>query len=180
MRKNSAFRTAYAPFFIAALMLATACSGGGGGSQAGGGTTPPPTGGGGSGPTWTSGVFQPSSQFVNRCQTVRTGLDIEGNPFPDQSGSTLLENFWLRSWTHETYLWNDEVVDRNPANYNSRLQYFDLLRTTAQTPSGKDKDQFHFSQPTEDYLAERNSAPVSGYGATRFPGAIYRTEFAGL
>jgi hypothetical protein len=97
---------------------------------------------------------------------VRTGVDIEGNPFPDMLGSTLEENFWLRSWTHETYLWNDEVVDRNPANFSDRLTYFAVLRTTEQTLSGKDKDDFHFSQPTEEYLRQRNSAPRSGYGAS--------------
>ncbi|GJL90550.1 S41 family peptidase [Hyphococcus sp.] len=97
---------------------------------------------------------------------MRTGVDIEGFPFPDMLGSTLLENFWLRSWTRETYLWNTEVVDRNPANYANRLQYFDLLRTTAKTASGKDKDEFHFSQPTADYLEQRNSAPTAGYGAS--------------
>lgn len=167
MTNSPAFKAARRLFVSSAFMLAVACSGGG--SQNGGGSTAnPPSGGGGgtTGPTWTSGVYQPASQFKNRCQTVRTGVDIEGNPFPDQSGSTLYENFWLRSWTHETYLWNDEVTDRNPANYNDRLQYFDLLRTTAQTSSGKDKDQFHFSQPTDEYLEQRNSEPASGYGAS--------------
>src|SRR5690606_2911072 len=80
-------------------------------------------------------------------------------------GSTTYENFWLRSWTHETYLWNDEVIDRNPANYNNRLQYFDLLRTTALTPSGAEKDQFHCSQPTEDYLEQLLAEPTASYGA---------------
>jgi len=113
---------------LSGLALAAAC--GGGGSDSSGTPTPPPTGGGGGsggggssgGPTWTSGVYASASQFKNRCQTVRTGADILGDPYPDMAGSTLQENFWLRSWTHETYLWNDEVVDRNPANYNDRLQ----------------------------------------------------------
>lgn len=154
------------------MLLATAC--GGGGSDSGGTPNPPATGGGGSGgsnPTWTSGVYAPASQFKNRCETVRTGADLEGKPFPDMAGSTTYENFWLRSWTHETYLWNDEVVDRNPANYDDRLDYFALLRTTALTPSGAEKDQFHFSQPTEEYLRERNSAPTAGYGAVFFANA---------
>jgi hypothetical protein len=148
-------------------MLA-ACGGSGGGSS--GAPTPPPTGGGGggggSGPTWTAGVYQAASVFKDRCQVVRTGVDIEGTPFPDIAGSTLQENFWLRSWTDETYLWNNEVVDQNPALFNNRLAYFAVLKTNATTPSGKDKDEFHFSQPTDEYLEQRNSAPVSGYGAS--------------
>lgn len=160
-------KAAHTLFASMVFLLAAAC--GGGSDPQPSPTNPPPTTGGGStGPTWTSGVYAPSSQFENRCETVRTGVDIEGNPFPDMAGSTLYENFFLRSWTHETYLWNDEVTDRNPANYSDPVQYFAQLKTTAQTASGKDKDQFHFSQPTEDYLRERNAEPFASYGAVFF------------
>ncbi|MBL8551067.1 MAG: peptidase [Hyphomonadaceae bacterium] len=148
-----------------------ACGGGGGGSapaQPPAGTSPPPPPpppATGANPTWTANVFAASSTYQDRCQTVRTGRDIEGNAFPDQAGSTLIENFWLRSWTNETYLWNTEVTDRDPGGYSSRLDYFAVLKTTARTNSGKDKDQFHFSQTTEEYLRQRNSAPSPGYGA---------------
>lgn len=124
---------------------------------------PPPSS---SAPTWTSGVYEPASQFEDRCQTVRTGVDIEGNPFPDTQGSTLIENFWLRSWTHETYLWNDEVVDQDPASFSDPLAYFDVLKTTATTPSGAPKDQFHFYLPTDEYLKSITSTPSATYGAS--------------
>ena len=147
--------------------LAAACSDSGGGSSA---YTPPrpttpttptaPTG-----PTWTSGVYDPASDYINRCETVRTGVDTEGNAYPDMSGSTLEENFWLRSWTHETYLWPDEVVDRDPANYTDPLDYFDVLKTFGTTASGGYKDNFHFSEPTDQYLDEINSAGTASYGA---------------
>lgn len=75
------------------------------------------------------------------------------------------ENFWLRSWTNETYLWNDEVTDRDPATFNDRLAYFDVLRTQEITASGKPKDEFHFTQPTDEFLETRNSAPTATYGA---------------
>ena len=152
-------------FYVLALTLA-ACSGGGDGSSAPPPTssTPPPPPPMSSAPTFTPGVFAPRTDFENRCETVRVGVDIEGNPFPDMPGSTLLENFWLRSWTHETYLFNDEVVDRDPANFDDRLAYFDVLRTTAITPSGRPKDEFHFTQPTDEFLAQRNSAPTASYG----------------
>ena len=158
-----------AALFAAASVLA-ACSGGGGGSSSAStppATTappppPPPTT---RTPIYTAGVYEPASNFKDACQVVRTGTDIEGNPFPDRAGSTLEENFWLRSWTNETYLWPDEVEDRNPGDFADRLSYFAVLRTTATTVSGEDKDDFHFSQPTEDYLEARNSAPSPTYGA---------------
>ncbi|MBI1364344.1 MAG: peptidase [Alphaproteobacteria bacterium] len=145
---------------ISAALLTTGCGGSGGTTP----VSPPPSSSGG--PVWTSGVYAPSSQFKNKCQTVRTGVDIEGNPYPDTQGSTLYENFWLRSWTHETYLWNNEVVDRNPANYSDPVTYFGVLKTTATTASGKPKDQFHFSLPTDEFLKEVNSAPSATYGAS--------------
>lgn len=152
--------------FIIAFLFTAACSDGGGNRGIPSPANPPSGGGGGGGgPVWTQGVYQSSAVFQDRCQVVRTGVDIEGNPFPDQAGSTLEENFWLRSWTHETYLWNNEVVDQNPANFTSPIAYFDVLKTTAVTPSGKPKDEFHFSQPTADFLAARNSAPTADYGA---------------
>lgn len=152
----------------ATVILLEACSGGGGGG--GSVRTPPPSGGGSTppppppAPTWTPGTFEPASNFDQRCENPRSGFDIEGNPFPDVQGSTTIENFWLRSWTEETYLWNDEVTDRDPATFDDRLEYFALLRTFATTPSGEDKDDFHFSEPTEEFLAARNSAGSASYG----------------
>ena len=65
---------------------------------------------------------------------------------------------------NKTYLWNNEVTDQDPAGFSDRVDYFDVLRTFETTASGADKDQFHFSQPTEDFLEQRNAAPTSGYG----------------
>ena len=154
----------------ASLVGLAACSGGGGGGNSvGGGSSPvappppppPPTS---SDPTWTAGVYEAASSFEQRCENPRSGVDIEGNAFVDVQGSTTIENFWLRSWTEETYLWNDEVTDRNPANFSNRLDYFALLRTTAVEPSGEDRDDFHFSQSTEEFLRSRNSAGTASYG----------------
>lgn len=143
------------------MISVAACSGGGGGGSSTAAVSPPPTP---MGPSWTSGVFEPASRFEDQCEVPRSGVDIEGNTFPDQSGTLLEEKFWLRSWTEETYLWNNEVVDRNPSDFTDRLSYFDVLRTTAVTPSGEDKDDFHFSQPTEEFLERRNSTPSASYG----------------
>ncbi|MDV6329899.1 S41 family peptidase [Asticcacaulis sp. 201] len=157
-----------------ALVVATAmlvsCGGGGGG-----GTSVPSSGGssggggggsGGSASGWISGVFQAASQFKDKCQSPRSGVDSEGNAFTDKAGTLSDEKNWLRSWTHETYLWNTEVYDTDPGLPGAVLDYFGILKTQAKTASGKDKDNFHFSQPTADYLAQRNSAATASYGAT--------------
>ncbi|MEM9738662.1 MAG: S41 family peptidase [Pseudomonadota bacterium] len=153
---------------IAAAGLTISGCSGGGGSPATPVTNPPapppPPPPPQSGPTFSNGVFEPSSTFENLCEAPRSGVDIEGNAFPDQPGSLLEELFWLRSWTNETYLFNDEVTDRDPNDFDDRLEYFAQLRTFATTPSGEDRDDFHFSQPTEEFLESRNSAPSSGYG----------------
>jgi hypothetical protein len=78
----------------------------------------------------------------------------------------LAENNWLRSWTHELYLWYDEVTDRNPAGYTSAQTYFDLLKTTQVTPSGAPKDKFHFTVPTDEWESFSQSGVTAGYGAT--------------
>lgn len=160
-------QTRFCAAITASLFVIAACGGGGGSSTPSRTFTPPPaTGGGGtSGPTWTQGVFERANLFKDQCQSPRFGTDIEGNAFPDNRGSLLEEMFWLRSWTRETYLWNREVVDRDPNTFSNRITYFDQLRTTEVTPSGEDKDDFHFSEPTADFLERRNSAGSAGYGA---------------
>ena len=75
-----------------------------------------------------------------------------------------MENNWLRSWTNDLYLWFDEVVDRDPAPWSTPA-YFDLLKTTATTPSGNPKDRFHFTVDTETWLAFSQSGVSAGYGA---------------
>lgn len=154
---------------IAGGAVLAACGGGGGGGTSPPPTTvsppppppPPPTS---QGPSWTQGVFEAASTFKDQCQAPRSGVDIEGNAFPDRAGTLLEELFWLRSWTEETYLWNNEVTDRDPTGFNNRVTYFDQLRTNAVTTSGENKDDFHFSESTEDFLERRNSAATSGYG----------------
>lgn len=147
-----------------ALLLASACGGGGGGGNGGGGggvvTPPVPTG-----PTWTQGVFQSAATFENRCATPRTGVDSQGRPFPDQAGTLAHELFWLRSWSNQTYLWNNEIVDQNPAAFSDRIAYFDTLKTNATTGSGQPKDRFHYSLNTAEYIAQVTSAPAASYGA---------------
>jgi carboxyl-terminal processing protease len=141
--------------FIALIALA-AC-GGGGGSGGGGASN-------GSG--WVAGVFAPARAFEAQCASPRTGRDpLTGSPYPDQKGSSLTENNWLRSWSNDLYLWYDEIADRDPGAY-STPSYFALLKTTATTPSGKAKDRFHFTLPTAEWEQLAQSGVSAGYGAT--------------
>ena len=145
------------------LVLSTVALVNCGGGSDGGGTTPPSTGG--SGPTWTQGVFEDEDKFKNLCEVPRTGTDIDGDPWPDKAGSTLEENHWLRSWSNNTYLWYNEIQDQNPANFNDRIAYFNVLKTTAKTSSGNQKDNFHFTADTDEYQQRVSTGSSSGYGA---------------
>lgn len=181
-------RYARAKYLAAAACLSAAtlasCGGGGGGSTPAPPpvvvTPPPPPPP--AGPAWTQGVFAAASTFKDRCEIPRTGNDLFGRPFPDRAGTALEERFWLRSWTNETYLWNTEVTDQNPTGFTSRTAYFAVLKTTAKTPSGKDKDDFHFNESTLAYQQRQNSAPSATYGAvltaiSRSPPRDYRVSY---
>ena len=117
-------------------------------------------------PTWTAGVFEPSEELKNFCENPRTGNDPFNNnePYPDQAGSALYEKLWLRSWSDETYLWYDEIADNDPENFATVADYFAQLKTEELTDSGAKKDNFHFSEPSEDYFQEAQSGVTSGYG----------------
>ena len=132
---------------VSTMGALSACGGGGGG------------GAGPSGPsnTWTPGSFLPSSTFDARCAVPRPNTS-------DRQGTAADENRWLRSWTNELYLWYGEVTDRDPALYTT-TQYFDLMKTTAVTASGQNKDKFHFTYDTDVWLALSQGGTEAGYGA---------------
>lgn len=115
-------------------------------------------------PSWVKDQFQPSSNFVAQCENPRVGNSpITGKTYPDKQGSELIEKHWQRAFNHETYLWYKEVLDKNPKDF-SLIDYFDQLKTTAVTDSGKDKDQYHWLQPTSE-VEELTQLGVSyGYG----------------
>jgi carboxyl-terminal processing protease len=128
---------------------------GGGGSDSNSGT---PLGAGGVVGGSTPGVFLPSASFAARCESPRSGTQ-------DRQGTVTDENNWLRSWTHETYLWYSEVTDRNPASYNDPLDFFELMKTNQLSPSGQPKDKFHFSMGTEEWEDLSTGGVAAGYGA---------------
>jgi C-terminal processing protease CtpA/Prc len=149
-------------FLIILAMLTLAACGGGDGGGIGGSTG---GGGGGSGSGWQPGVFEDYNSFYARCQNPRSGTNpFSGQPYPDVQGTTLDENNFLRSFSNDVYLWYDEIVDRDPALYDSTLDYFDLLKTTATTASGQPKDKFHFTYDTEAYNQLAQGGVSAGYG----------------
>ena len=111
---------------------------------------------------WVEGRFEPASQFKDFCANPRTSSG--GDFFPDMPGEALDENNWLRSWSNDLYLWYDEITDRDPALYDTP-EYFEVLRTFEKTPSGNDKDRFHFTYPTAEWEALSGSGISVGYGA---------------
>ena len=110
-------------------------------------------------------MFPAAATFVDRCVSPRTGTDpLTGRAYADVAGTAMDENMWLRSWTNDLYLWYSEVPDINPAPY-AIADYFDLLKTSASTPSGNPKDKFHFTFPTTEWIALSQSGAQAGYGA---------------
>ncbi|MEX2257123.1 MAG: S41 family peptidase [Woeseia sp.] len=144
--------------FLALALALAGCGGGGGGSDIA------PGGNGGNGSNWTPGVFLDASTFRNQCVAPRSGTNpATGNPYPDVAGTRTDENNFLRSYSNDTYLWYDEIVDRDPALYET-LEYFDLLQTDATTASGAPKDKFHFTYPTDEWFELSQSGSSAGYG----------------
>lgn len=111
-----------------------------------------------SGTGYVAGVYMPSAQFKGQCAAPRPG-NVNDHP-----GTTLTENLFLRSYSNETYLWYREVPDVNPSGYTT-ANYFDVLKTTATTPSGRAKDRFHFTYDTAVWESLSQSGVEYGYGA---------------
>ena len=60
--------------------------------------------------TWVAGQYKSAQSFSNRCQTPRSNANYQ-----DLIGSVTDENNWIRSWSHETYLWYNELPDIDPS-----------------------------------------------------------------
>lgn len=119
--------------------------------------TPPPVS------TEPPPLFDPANPpdwfaLANRCEHPRPGQ-------PDAQGSLMDELKWLRSFYDETYLWYREL----PANlrledYARPVDFFNVYKTSALTASGRAKDRFHFTYPTEDWEAMSGAGTETGYG----------------
>lgn len=141
-------------------LILAACGGGGGSGKPAG-----CSGGACAAPPWQQAVFNPESQFAALCAAPRSGNDpITHVKYPDQPGSILYENNWLRSWTNDLYLWFNEVPDTDPASVATTLAYFKILKTPATTVSGAAKDKFHFTDSTAHWENLANNGSQAGYG----------------
>ena len=108
---------------------------------------------------WQEGVFAPSDDFHQVCADLSKAHDQENAV----AGTYVDENNWLRSWSHEDYLWYDEIEDVDPACCTTP-EYFELMKTNETTSSGEPKDNFHYSIPTEEDIKQSQAIEV-GYGA---------------
>src|SRR5882762_3786909 len=152
-------RTSLVLALIPATALLAACGGSGGGGA-------PASGGVSNSSGWVQGKFSPASAFAAMCVTPRTGTDPgTGKAYLDRPGTALDEKNWLRSWTNDLYLWFSEVPDQDPAGFASDSAYFNVLKTSATTASGKPKDRFHFTYPTATWESLSQSGVEPGYGA---------------
>jgi hypothetical protein len=103
-------------------------------------------------------VFAPASTYANQCASPRAGTT-------DRTGSAFTENMFLRSWTSDMYLWYREVPDRDPTGFTTESYFQDVLKTSLTTASGRAKDQFHFTYPTDVWEDLSQSGIEIGYGA---------------
>ena len=148
----------YSSTVIAAALL-VACGGGGGGGAT---TVPPVLADPGSG--WVAGEYDDwrLDSMRNICANPRTT-----GGYSDTQGDVTDENFWIRSYSNDTYLWYSELPDIDPGTVNSAEDYFDLMVTEGLSPTGNPKDQFHYSQDTEEYN-NYYSGVSAGYGVRFF------------
>lgn len=104
-------------------------------------------------------------RFYARCAAPRSGTDPATNrPFDDVPGTLADEKQFLRAWIDELYLWYREVPAHAPHEFATPLEYFNALKTPARTASGRAKDQFHFTYPTDVWVSLSRSGVQGGYG----------------
>jgi len=150
---------------IAALTLA-ACGGGGGGSV-GSMTAPQATDPSAAEPDVAT-LGDAFSNYWNLCAKPRSGIDpYTGKAYPDKQGTLRDELTFLRAWTHQNYLWYNEIpTNIRMADFSNPIDYFNRLKTPAVTASGTPKDQFHFTYDSADWDKRTNSGIELGYGIT--------------
>ena len=94
--------------------------------------------------------------------------DICSNPRNDSAeilGTLEDEKAYLRSFIDETYLWYKEVPNVDPKEYADPQKYFDVLKTSRKTDSGRPVDEFHWSV-TEESHNQQSAGIEQGYGIT--------------
>ena len=148
------------PRVIAAAVLAALLLVGCGGGGAPGGDS------GSAGTTYVAGQYLAASRYAAKCASPRSGKDpLSNTAYPDVQGTATDENNYLRSWTHQLYLWFDQVPDLDPSLYTT-VAYFPMLKTSATTASGAEVDKFHFTYATSVWESLEEQGVQAGYGVT--------------
>ena len=170
-RKRCVSTTAISAALITASLSIASC----GGSND---PSPPPTPSPPTATTWQKDYYLPRSTYKNRCQFARTGTyPVIGRPYGDIEGSMLDELFYLRSLTHETYLFRADLTDMDPSPYNQVQstfddhavkmdEYFQELKTKELTASNTPKDKYHYSTLTSDYINTTQNVAQPSYGVS--------------
>lgn len=101
--------------------------------------------------------LQEIEKYMQRC--------ADAPPDSPRPGTIDDEKRFLRAWLGETYLWYRELPALDLTTFGATVDYFNAMKTPLLTPSGKPKDQFHFSY-TEERWAELSRGGQTGYGIT--------------
>jgi len=164
--------TVFAMIGLSVLVTLSGCGGGSSGSSS---AAPAPSGSGsgassgsgssstGSSSGWVEGEYGDAFDYDAQCEVPRTGSE-----FSDTQGSVTDENFWIRAYSFDTYLWYSEIEDVDPGTVDNTEAYFDLMKTDALSPSGNPKDKFHFTYDTEEWEKLSQSGVSAGYGVEFF------------
>lgn len=131
--------------------------GGGGGSSTLSPSPSPSSSSQGSNSEWVAGRYESWRNLSGICANPRKTNDVQG--------TITDENSWIRSFSNDTYLWYSDLPDVDPGRVNSTEEYFDLMKTTALSPTGSPKDRFHFTYNTEEWELLSESGISVGYGA---------------
>jgi carboxyl-terminal processing protease len=132
------------------------------------------------------------SSVAQQCAAPRPAGTIDPSTeqaYGDVQGSLATEKDWIRAFVNETYLWYSDVVALDPSifvlganapyidpsnnaattvalttNFDVVDAYFNSQRSLLTTASGKPKDQFHFTYPTDVWQALSTSGSSVGFG----------------
>lgn len=153
----------------AALLTLAACGGQRGSGQA---ATAPAAPVAPADPSWDPVLGDPAHppdwlRLRGVCQQPRTGLAPNGAPYDDKQGTLADEQRWLSSMIDASYLWYREIPSGlTMADYATPIAWFNVLKTPLVTASGRPKDRFHFTYPTEAWNAMSSNGVELGYGLT--------------
>ncbi|MET0266111.1 MAG: S41 family peptidase [Duganella sp.] len=158
----------------AALVVLTSLAACGGGSSGSGSAAPQPPAAVTPAPVTppvtppVSTPSQPSDRFTlsGSCQAPRTGVSPTGAAYQDRQGTLLDELKWVDAYVNDVYLWYRELpTGLQLQDYRSPVDYFGVMKTSALTPSGRPKDRYHFTYPSDVWDDATNGIEL-GYGVT--------------